>query len=58
MYIGTPVCASSALQWRSRAVETHYFDRRQEIKNVNGWMYVRPESCREGPGAFQKSRFD
>ena len=36
MYIGTPVCTSSALQWRSRAVETHCFGRRQEIKNVNG----------------------
>ena len=51
MYIGTPVCTSSALQWRSKAVETHCFDCRQEIKYVSGWMSVRPESCREG--AFQ-----
>lgn len=55
MYIGTPVCTSSALQWSSRAVDTHCFDRCQEVKKVIGRMSLRPESYREG--AFQKSRF-
>ena len=51
MYIGTPVCTSSALQRRSRAVETHCFGRCHKVQKVNGWMYVRTESCQEG--AFQ-----